>query len=108
MAFNRALADRVRAALPATVPVREVRMFGGLSFMVNEKLVIGVMHNGDLLVRADPGRVDELFDVRGAKPAMMGNGRTMGRTWIAVDDAALATREDLDFWIGAALDYAGR
>jgi hypothetical protein len=53
------LDNRVRAALADRRPVREVRMFGGRCFMVDERLVVGVDKNGDLLVRADPARTDE-------------------------------------------------
>lgn len=38
-AEREALADRVRAALPHDRPVREVSMFGGLSFMVDDSMV---------------------------------------------------------------------
>ncbi len=67
-----ALADRVRAALPHDRPVREVSMFGGLSFMVDESMVVAARSNGDLLVRIEPARNDELLKVPGANPAIMG------------------------------------
>lgn len=47
-------------------------MFGGLSFMVNEKMVVSVRGDGDLLVRTDPEQADELLTVKGARPAEMG------------------------------------
>jgi len=53
-------------------------MFGGLSFMVNQRMVVSVRSDGDLLVRADPEQADELLTVEGAPPAEMGAGRTMG------------------------------
>ena len=71
-AEREALADRVRAALPHDRPVREVSMFGGLSFMVDDSMVVAVGREGDLLVRIDPARNDELLTVPGAKPAVMG------------------------------------
>ena len=80
-------------------------MFGGLSFMVNDKMVVSVRGGGDLLVRADPDRTDELLTATGARPAEMGAGRAMNRGWIAVDEEALATDETFDFWIDVALEY---
>lgn len=80
-------------------------MFGGLCFMVNEHMVVGVLRGGDLLVRADPGRADELLAAPGARPAEMGAGRAMGNSWVAVDQEGTATHEDLDFWIGVALEH---
>jgi len=54
VAYNGELVDRVRDALAAQPSVREVKMFGGLSFMVNEKMVVSVRGGGGLLVRAGP------------------------------------------------------
>ena len=97
--------ERVRAALSAHDPVREVRMFGGLSFMVNDKMVVSARGDGELLVRADPARADELLAVAGARTAEMGAGRDMGRSWISVSAEAIATDEALDFWLGVALEH---
>ena len=102
------LVDRVRHALTACPSVREVKMFGGLSFMVDEKMVVCVRGDGDLLVRADPDRADELLALDGAHPAEMGAGRPMSKNWISVGQEALATEEALGFWIGVTLEYNGR
>jgi TfoX/Sxy family transcriptional regulator of competence genes len=102
------LADRVRSALAAQPSVREVTMFGGLSFMVNGAMVTNVGSAGDLLVRVDPERNDDYLQVTGAHSAEMGPGRTMGRGWLAVDSDAVAADEDLAFWVDAALDYNRR
>ncbi len=105
VAPDRGLADRIRAALAASPSVREVKMFGGVSFMVNEIMLVHVMHDGALLVRADPQRADELVAIEGARPAEMGAGRPMGKSWISVGEEAVATDEALDFWIGVALEH---
>ena len=80
-------------------------MFGGLSFMVNEKMVVCVRRDGDLLVRADPERADELLTLEGAHSAEMGAGRPMSKNWISVGQEAVATDEDLNFWLGVTLEY---
>ena len=103
MAHERALEDRIRKALTGKRSVREVKMFGGLSFMVNERLVIGVTRDGDLLIRADPEQADELLTVKGARPAEMGNGRVMGKSWISVARKTIGTDQTLDYWIEVAL-----
>lgn len=102
------LIDRVRAALASELSTREVRMFGGLSFMVNEKMVVAVGGDGDLLVRIDPKRNEELVARPGATPAEMGAGRSMGPGWIHVDEEALTTDDDLTFWLGVSLEYNAR
>lgn len=80
-------------------------MFGGLSFMVNGRMVVSVGGDGDLLVRADPARADTLLAITGARPAEMGAGRAMGGGWISVAGESVAADEDLDFWIGVALEH---
>lgn len=108
MSYNRELADRIREALAAKPSVREVKMFGGLSFMVNERMVVSVRSDGDLLVRADPDRADELLAAEGAQPAEMGAGRAMSNGWISVSEETIATDESFDFWLGVALEYNAR
>jgi TfoX/Sxy family transcriptional regulator of competence genes len=50
MAVDENLADRMRAALAGNGQLREVRMFGGLCFMLNGNMVGGTSKRG-LLVR---------------------------------------------------------
>ena len=98
-----ALAERVRALLPPGRPVREVAMFGGLSFMVDGAMAVAAGRGGGLLVRTDPARHDELLGVPGAEPAVMGTDRPMGPGWITVNPEGLATDEQVAFWIGVGL-----
>lgn len=104
MAYDTELAGRIRSALAVEPTTREVRMFGGLSFMVNGAMVMNVGSAGDLLVRVDPER-DEEFRVDGVSAAEMGAGRTMGEGWLAVGIDALAADEDLAFWVDAVMDF---
>ncbi|NDL55755.1 TfoX/Sxy family protein [Phytoactinopolyspora mesophila] len=108
MAQQALLADRIRAALADEPSVREVPMFGGLSFMVNEKMVVAVHTDGDLLVRVDPERNGEFLEIAGARPAEMGAGRGMGPGWISVAQKALGTDTELSFWVGVAREYNTR
>jgi hypothetical protein len=107
VAYDAELADRVREALPGERDVREVAMFGGLAFMVDEKMVVCVSAGGGaLLVRVSPGRDAEHLEVAGARRAEMGPAaRSMGEGWITVDGDALADERALRFWLDAALAY---
>jgi len=100
-----ALAERVRAALPQDRSVREVSMFGGLSFMVDDSMVVAAGRDGGLLVRVDPGRSDELLTVSGARAAVMGADRPMGPGWITVSPDGLTTDDQLAFWIQIGLGH---
>ncbi len=103
-AEREALADRIRAVLPDDRSVREVSMFGGLAFMVDDSMVVAARRNGDLLVRIDPARHDELLAVPGAEPAVMGADRPMGPGWISVAADGLATDEQLAFLVRVGLE----
>ncbi|MFV0458231.1 MAG: TfoX/Sxy family protein [Actinomycetales bacterium] len=105
MAYNSDVAHLVRSTLSGR-EVREVAMFGGLAFMLDQRMVVCVSGGGgDLLVRVAPERDAELVTRPGARRAQMGKGRTMGAGWIAVDDAVLESDEELRFWMDAALDF---
>ena len=75
MALDEDLADRMRAVLAGTGAVREVRMFGGLCFMLNGNMVAGTSRRG-LLVRVGKDRHAEALARPGAKPMEM-SGRPM-------------------------------
>ena len=104
-AEREALATRVRAALPSDRPVREISMFGGQSFMVDDSMVVAAGRRGDLLVRIDPARYDELLHLPGAEPAVMGVDRPMGPGWIRVSHEGLANEEQLASWIQVGLQH---
>ncbi len=99
------LTDRVRGVLADQPSIREVPMFGGRSFMVNDKMVAHVMKDGGLLVRVDPQRDGELARLAGASRAEMGAGRVMGPGWIAVSPGAASSDDQLFSWLNAALEY---
>ncbi|MGY1688790.1 TfoX/Sxy family protein [Geodermatophilus sp. SYSU D01105] len=106
VAHDAQLADRVRRAVAGQEDVREVRMFGGLAFMVGGRMVACVSGGGGaLLVRVSRRRDAEYLEVAGARRAEMGEGRSMGEGWITVDEDALTGDGDLHFWIDAVLEY---
>lgn len=99
------LVERLRALLADEPFVREVSMFGGRSFMVDDKLVASALRDGNLLVRVDAERHNELTGRPGATQAEMGAGRTMGPGWIEVAVENIAGDDVLAFWLSTALDY---
>lgn len=99
------LIERLRALLTDEPSTREVSMFGGQAFMVNDKMVASAMTGGDLLVRVGAERDDELNQLPGAAPAEMGAGRTMGPGWIAVSVESITNDEQLSFWLDIAMDH---
>ena len=75
MAVDEDLAERMRAALAGTGAVREVRMFGGLCFMLNGNMVAGTSKRG-LMVRVGKDQQSNAL-ARPAAKRMEMTGRPM-------------------------------
>ena len=103
MAYNEKLADRTREIIALTHKnVEEKKMFGGLCFMVNDKMCVGV-EKERLMVRLDPAIFDEVMEKEGCKP-MDFTGRIM-KGYVFVDADALTTKKKLEYWLKLALAY---
>jgi TfoX/Sxy family transcriptional regulator of competence genes len=103
MAYNEKLADRIREMICAAhKKVEEKRMFGGLCFMVNDKMCVGV-EKERLMVRLDPAKYDEVMEKEGCKP-MDFTGKVM-KGFVFVDIDALNTKSKLEYWVDLALAY---
>ena len=100
-----ALVERLRDLLADEPVQREVSMFGGRSFMVNEKMIVSALKHGGMLVRVAADRHDALLRRGGATQAEMGAGRTMGPGWIEVAPEAIAGDDGLRFWVDVALEH---
>jgi TfoX/Sxy family transcriptional regulator of competence genes len=103
MAYNEKLADMTREIIAATHKnVEEKAMFGGLCFMVNGKMCVGV-EKERLMVRLDPARYDEVIEMEGCRP-MDFTGKVM-KGYVFVDASVLKTRKKLQYWVSLALEY---
>jgi TfoX/Sxy family transcriptional regulator of competence genes len=103
MAYNELLADRAREVISLfEEDVEEKRMFGGLCFLVDDKMLAGVMKDR-LMLRLNPDLFDEVIEKEGCTP-MDFTGRKM-RGFVYVDMEVLDSREKMEYWITLALDY---
>jgi TfoX/Sxy family transcriptional regulator of competence genes len=103
MAYNEKLADRVREIIAVTHNItEEKKMFGGLCFMVNDKMCVGV-EKERMMVRLDPEKYDEVIEKEGCMP-MDFTGKIM-KGYVFVDIEVLNTKKKLEYWIKLALDY---
>lgn len=102
--IQEALVARIRTLIAAEAVQREVSMFGGRSFMVNNKMIVSALKNGGLLVRVDADQHCVLINRSGATQAHIGSDRDMGPGWIEVDPDFIDDQQ-LAFWIDRAMDY---
>lgn len=104
---TRKLIDRIRELLPND-QLREVRMFGVTTVMVDEAMAVAVHKDGSLLARVDPADDAALLSKPGTSRAEMGTGRSMGEGWIRVDADAVSSKASLLEWLQAATRYLDR
>lgn len=101
MAFDAELAARVRAMLTRTKNVAEKKMFGGLCFLLNGKLLVGVMKD-TLLVRLGPDQKDEvILEDHVSEFKIPGRGAMKG--WVVVDLEGVVDDERLHDWVQRAV-----
>jgi hypothetical protein len=103
MAYDEALAERVRAIIAVRSDVTERKMFGGIAWMLGGNMACGVLGE-DVLVRLAHDDADRalaepntrVFDMTG-RPA---------RGMVVVDGGSVTADADLARWIDAGADHA--
>ena len=103
MAIDEQLTARVRELIaPFSDNVVEKKMFGGICFMVNDKMFMGVQVD-HLMVRINPNMQEEALLKEGCVPMEMGNKSFKG--FVFVDTAAVTTKTKLNYWVKLAMEY---
>jgi len=103
VAYDDGLAERIRERLGADPAVTERRMFGGVAFLYEGNMAVGVTGD-DLMVRVGPEGTDAALGRPGTRVFDM-TGRPM-RGWIVVDGAAVAEDDTLDSWLAEGRTFA--
>jgi TfoX/Sxy family transcriptional regulator of competence genes len=104
MAYNTKLADRVREYLVRlpNIQIEEKKMFGGLSFMVNDKMCVNV--SGDnLMCRFDPNLKEEISKKKGFQTMVMKGKEYKGYCY--VNPEGFKTENDFEYWIKLCLSF---
>ena len=104
MANEEALSERIRPILSQRRGCSEMKMFGGVCFMINGNMCVGTW-NGSLIVRVDKKNHDETLAEPHTKPADM-SGRIM-KGWATVEPAGIESDDDLMVWVERAAEFAG-
>ena len=105
MAFNEALAQRIRQGLAQRKNIRGKKMFGGIGFLLNGNMLVGVWKDS-LIVRLGLDEAEEAllephvraFDITG-KPM---------KGWVLVEPEGVQNDEQLSAWIQRAVKFVGK
>ena len=104
MAYDQALAARIRAFLAETPLLTERKMFGGIGWMVGGHMAAGAHKDGKLMIRCAKADHPDWVSLPGALP-MEQRGRAMSG-WILVEPSAVADEEGLAAWLERGRGYA--
>ncbi len=103
MAYSTELADRIRGVIGNPPELDEKQMFGGIGFMVQGNMAVGVIGD-ELMVRIDKADTDAALEQPGAHVFDF-TGRPM-KGWVMVGDPGISTEEGLVHWVEQGVEYA--
>lgn len=105
MAFSEALAERIRQRLSRRNGIVEKRMFGGIGYLLNGNMLVGVWKDS-LIVRISPEESDEAL-----KEAHVSEFNITGRSmkgWVLVAPEGVEDDDQLSGWIQRAMKLVGK
>lgn len=102
MAYNEKLVNRIREALADVPRTDERNMFGGVCFMVNGKMCVGVAKD-EMMCRINPDIEEEALERAGCRP-MDFTGKPM-KGYVFVSDEGMKTKKDFMHWINLSLEF---
>ncbi len=105
MAYNEKLAERIRERFANLPAVEEKEMMGGLTFMVNNKMCVGIIKD-ELMCRIDPVFHEEAVEKLGCR-TMDFTKRPM-KGYVMVDEIGLKSIRDFDYWLSLSLEFNAR
>jgi TfoX/Sxy family transcriptional regulator of competence genes len=105
MAFSEALAQRIRQRLARRKNVEEKKMFGGVGFLLNGNLLVGVWKDS-LCVRLGPEQAEEALPEPHVKEFDI-TGRAMNG-WVLVEPGGVTDDDQLKRWIQRAVNFVGK
>lgn len=102
MPYDEQLANRIRERFADLPNVVEKSMMGGLTFMYNDKMCVGIVKN-ELMCRIDPALHDEVTTRKGCHTMDFTNRPMSG--FIMVRPEGIIQNADFDYYINLALEY---
>lgn len=107
MAYDLKLAERVREYLKSVpgVATTEKKMFGGLAFLIGDKMCINV--SGDRLMCRFDAALQETVTKKKGFEAMVMRGKAM-EGYCYVLPEGFKAKKDFDYWVNLCLDFNDR
>ena len=105
MAFSEELAERIRQGLARKKGIEEKRMFGGIGFLLNGNMLVGVWKDS-LIVRLGPEEGDEAL--KEAHVSVFNfTGRSM-KGWVLVAPQGVEDDDQLRGWVRRGVKFVSK
>jgi TfoX/Sxy family transcriptional regulator of competence genes len=104
MAFDEALAARIRDGLAGKKGIAEKKMFGGIGFLLNGNMLVGVWKDS-LIIRLGPEDGDAALREPHVSEFKV-TGRSM-KGWVLVGAEAVQEDSPVEAWIQRAIKFVG-
>jgi TfoX/Sxy family transcriptional regulator of competence genes len=105
MAFDEALADRLRVLLKRKKGIEEKKMFGGIGFLLNGNMIVGVWKQS-LIARIDPESTEDALLEPHVRPMDI-TGKPM-KGWLMIEPAGIETDDAVKDWVQRAQKFVGK
>lgn len=102
MAFNETLGNRIREELADAPRIEEKLMFGGICFMVNDKMCIGVVGD-EMMCRIGPDAYEDALEKNGVTEMKFSGKPMVG--YVFVNKDVLSSKKDLRYWVDLCLQF---
>ena len=102
MAYNEKLANRIRESLQHLANIEEKEMMGGLTFMVNDKMCVGIIKD-EMMCRINPDFHETAIEKTGCRT--MDFTRRPMRGYVMVDNTGMKTKKEFEYWINLCLEF---
>ena len=105
MAYDERLAARIRQSLARKKGIKEKKMFGGIGFLLNGNLLVGVWKDS-LIVRLGPEKGDDALKQPHVSEFNI-TGRSM-KGWVLVAPEGVENDDQLSGWVQRAVKFVGK
>ncbi|CAN5119709.1 hypothetical protein BH11PLA2_BH11PLA2_16800 [soil metagenome] len=105
MPFNQALAARIRTAIGRKKGINETKMFGGVGFLLNGNVLVGVWKDS-MIVQLGPKAGEDALLERHVRVFDITGKAVKG--WVIVELEGVGLDEEVKGWVQKAVKFVGK
>lgn len=102
MPFDESLSNKIRESLAHLPKVEEKYMFGGVCYMLNDKMCVGVVKD-EMMCRIDPDLYEDALEKPGCREMVFTHRPMKG--FVFVGHEGMKTKKQFEYWINLCLDF---